>query len=418
METEKKQIWESPWGYTESLLIGFSLIFIGFLLQFFGGENLKVELSYPVNIYFGVIYTVSIVLAYVYFKQTSFIKWILGIPAAISSFILIILLVMIMGIVPQDINYGGELIKSLGLNRMTTHWSFFFIFFYFLTALGFVTVKKIYLLVKGAASFNIRNIGFLLNHFGLWFALLTALLGANDIQHLKIQLDKGTPYNVATTDDGKDFVLDFFIQLNEFTVKEFPPKLAIIDNKSGEVLHNNGKNLYEVSDSLSYTFKDFKIEVLKYIENSAPFGKRYAQVYQLGSLPSTEIMVTNLKDNSSIKGWVTCGNFMYQYQSLKFSNDYSILMTMPEVKHFQSKISLYSKEETKTDIDIEVNKPYDFRGYKIYQLGYDENKGKWAQYSILELVKDPWLNIVYIGLYMLIAGTVILLLTGKREEKE
>jgi len=417
LSNKEKQIWENPWEYAESFIIGFSLIFIGFMLEVFGGNNVNIELVYPNNIYFGVVYSSLIILGYIFLKQSKLIKWILGVPAAISSFVLIIILVMVMGIIPQDINYGGELIKSLGLNKMTTHWAFFFIIFYFLTALGFVTVKRIDLLLKKLVELNIRNVGFVLNHFGLWFAVLTALLGANDIQHLKIKLDKGTPYNVATTSNGEDFVLNFFVQLNEFTVKEFPSKLAIIDNNSGEVLHNNGKNLFEISDSLSYTFNNYKIEVSKYIENSAPIGNKYAQVIQMGALPSAKIKITNTKTDSVKEGWICSGNFMYQYQSLKFSDDYSILMTMPEVKHFQSKVSLYSKEITESNIDIEVNKPHDFGGYKIYQLGYDEKKGKWAEYSILELVRDPWLNIVYFGLYLLIAGTVILLLTGKKKEK-
>lgn len=417
MGTDKRKFWENPWGYAESFLIGLSFIFIGFVFQLYGGKNVDVELFFPNNIYFGIVYTSLIIIFYSFLNKSNLVKWLLGVPAAITSFVLIIFLVMIMGIIPQDINYGGSIINNFGLNRMTTHWSFFFIIFYFLTALAFVTVNKIAQLFKGNAKLNIRNIGFVLSHFGLWFATLTGLLGANDIIHLKLKIDKGTPYNVAITSDGKDLPLDFFVQLNEFTVKEFPSKLAIVDNNSGEVLHNNGKNLFEISDSLSYTFKNYKIEVVKYIEDSAPFGKKYAHVIQMGALPSAQLKITDTKTNTEKLGWICSGNFMYQYQSFKFSDDYSILMTMPEVKHFQSKVSLYSKDITESNIDIEVNKPYDFGGYKIYQLGYDEKKGKWAEYSILELVRDPWLNIVYFGLYLFIAGAVIMLLTGKKKIK-
>ena len=417
MDTNNKAIWESQWGYRESYIIGLGFIFVGFLLEFFGGTNVEVKLIFPNNIYFGISYFLFLVVGYLFLRKSKPIRWLLGVPAAISSFVLIIVLVMIMGIIPQDINYGGKYINLLGLNKMTTHWAFFFIIFYFLTALGFVTIKRFHQLLIKSVPLNIRNIGFMLSHFGLWFSVLTALLGANDIQHLKIKLDKGTPYNIATTNNGEDFTLDFFVQLNEFTVKNFPSKLAIISNVSGEVLHNNGKNLYEISDSLSYTFNNYKVEVLDYIENSAPFGKKYVHVIQMGSLPSAKIRITNLSSKTSKEGWICSGNFMYQYQSLKFCDEYSILMTMPEVKHFQSKVSLYSEKITESNIDIEVNKPFDFGGYKIYQLGYDEKKGKWAEFSILELVRDPWLNIVYFGLYLLLAGTVILLLTGKPDKQ-
>ena len=410
-----KQTWEFPWKYKESFLIGISLILIGFFIEYLGKGNINIELIYPNNIYFGITYSLIIILGYIFLKRGVFLKWLVSIPAAISSFNLIIFLVMIMGIIPQNINYGGEVIMKLGLNKMTTHWAFFFIMFYFLTVLGFTTVERIYKLILKKAIFNFRNIGFILNHFGLWFTVLTALLGANDIQHLKLKLDEVTPYNIASDDKGEDFALDFFIQLNEFNVKEFPPKLAIVNNKTGEIIHNNGKNLFEISDSLSYNFENYKISVLNYLENSAPIGKKYAPIFQLGALPSAKIAITDNNDSTTNYGWISCGNFMYQYQSFKFSEKYSLLMTMPEVKHFESNISLYSKEITKSDISIEVNKPYEFGGYKIYQLGYDEKKGKWAEYSVLELVKDPWLNIVYFGLYLLIAGTVILLFTGRKD---
>ncbi|MCK5825350.1 MAG: cytochrome c biogenesis protein ResB [Ichthyobacteriaceae bacterium] len=416
-KNNNKPIWECPWGYEESYLIGFSLIFIGFMLEFFGNGNIAPKLIFPNNIYFGTIYVLILILAYVFFRNTKPLKWFVAVPTAISSLVLIIVLVMIMGIIPQDVSYGGDLINKFGLNRMTTNWTFFFILFYFLSALGFITIKRTHQLIIKKDDFNIRNIGFVLNHFGLWFAIIIAVLGANDIQHLKITIDENKPYNVATNNEGKDVSLDFFITLNKFTVKEFAPKLAIVDNVSGKILHNNGKNLFEITDSLSYIFKNYSIEVSEYIENSAPIGKKYASVYQMGSLPSAKIKVTNTLNTESTEGWICCGNFMYQYQSLKFSKDYSLLMTMPEVKHFESKVTFFSKTDLQKQIPIEVNKPYDFGGYKIYQLGYEEKKGKWSEYSILELVKDPWLNTVYFGLYLLLAGTLILLLTGKRSSK-
>ena len=55
---------------------------------------------------------------------------------------------------------------------------------------------------------------------------------------------------------------------------------------------------------------------------------------------------------------------------------------------------------------VEVNKPLSFTGWKIYQLSYDESKGKWSTYSVFELVRDPWLPLVYIGIWMMIAGAI------------
>ena len=66
---------------------------------------------------------------------------------------------------------------------------------------------------------------------------------------------------------------------------------------------------------------------------------------------------------------------------------------------------------------IEVNKPFELEGWKIYQLSYDESKGRWSDISVFELVRDPWLPVVYTGIWMMIAGAVCLFaLSQKRKE--
>ena len=59
---------------------------------------------------------------------------------------------------------------------------------------------------------------------------------------------------------------------------------------------------------------------------------------------------------------------------------------------------------------IEVNKPVEVDGWKIYQYGYDTQMGAMSQYSILELISDPWLPLVYTGIYMMLAGALLMML--------
>ncbi len=54
-------------------------------------------------------------------------------------------------------------------------------------------------------------------------------------------------------------------------------------------------------------------------------------------------------------------------------------------------------------------------GLKIYQTGYDESKGKWSKINIIELVKDPWLPVVYIGIFMILAGSLYLAWMGRSQ---
>ena len=66
---------------------------------------------------------------------------------------------------------------------------------------------------------------------------------------------------------------------------------------------------------------------------------------------------------------------------------------------------------------IEVNKPVSIDGWKIYQTGYDEMLGRWSDRSVIELVRDPWLPVVYIGIFMILIGTLYLLWMGKGRTK-
>lgn len=65
---------------------------------------------------------------------------------------------------------------------------------------------------------------------------------------------------------------------------------------------------------------------------------------------------------------------------------------------------------SKIETTVEVNKPVEVDGWKIYQYGYDTQMGAMSQYSILELISDPWLPLVYTGIYMMLAGALLMML--------
>ena len=78
----------------------------------------------------------------------------------------------------------------------------------------------------------------------------------------------------------------------------------------------------------------------------------------------------------------------------------------------------HSQLTPKMEATVEVNKPVEVDGWKIYQYGYDTQMGAMSQYSILELVSDPWLPLVYTGIYMMLAGAVCMFLKGKKVKTE
>ena len=84
-------------------------------------------------------------------------------------------------------------------------------------------------------------------------------------------------------------------------------------------------------------------------------------------------------------------------------------------KRFASEIQVVTKTFKYIETTVDVNKPYEVDGWKIYQYGYDTQMGAQSQISIFELVSDPWLPWVYAGIYMMLAGAVCMFAIGGRK---
>lgn len=79
-------------------------------------------------------------------------------------------------------------------------------------------------------------------------------------------------------------------------------------------------------------------------------------------------------------------------------------------KRFASDITVYTEDGKKVRGTVEVNKPLKVNGWKIYQYGYDVRYGTESPYSVFQLVRDPWIFWVYLGIFMMIAGALCLML--------
>jgi len=77
----------------------------------------------------------------------------------------------------------------------------------------------------------------------------------------------------------------------------------------------------------------------------------------------------------------------------------------------------YTQDGKNIHTEIEVNKPFSIDGWKIYQLSYNEQMGKWSNLSIFEIVTDPWMPVVYVGIFMLLFGAVGMFLTASRKKE-
>ena len=405
----QRNLWESPWGYVESFFIGFGLMVTGFFLEVFVTSDTVFTIAYPYNIIFLGGYIALLIVLYKWFSNTQVIRWLTKVPASISSISLVTLLVMIMGIIPQ-VSSESNFINNLGLNHITSNWAFLLILFQFLTCLGLISIKRI-------LQFKWSNVGFILNHVGLFLALTAGMLGTGDLERLSINTYEGKPSWIATDAQKNQVELPFAFYLKDFIIEEYHPKLALVNNKTGKIEQNDGKNLYLIEKGETYYFQNFEVTVDEFLATSGRIGNRYHPVNELGAPPSAKITVKNTENDSIQNAWISSGSFSHSYESLKISDAYSMVMTIPEIKKFSSDIDILTKDGERISTILEVNKPFKFRGYKIYQLSYDDKMGKWSDLSVVELVKDPWLPIIYIGIFMMIAGAIYMFWMGNKITK-
>mgnify|MGYP002650824887 CR=1 FL=1 len=119
------------------------------------------------------------------------------------------------------------------------------------------------------------------------------------------------------------------------------------------------------------------------------------------------------KTKAAKEGWVSCGSFIFPYKALCLDSQTSLIMPEREPQRFASTVKVYTEDGKQVEDTIAVNHPLNVAGWNIYQLSYDDTKGRWSDISVFELVRDPWLPAVYTGIVMMMLGAVCLFINAQ-----
>ncbi|HEC44190.1 MAG TPA: hypothetical protein ENI20_15315 [Bacteroides sp.] len=157
---------------------------------------------------------------------------------------------------------------------------------------------------------------------------------------------------------------------------------------------------------------DWEVEILEFLPDAKFTGSGYIKWDSVGSAPAAFVRVISTGPEPPRVGWVSCGSFATMYNHMPLDQNLYLAMTFPEPKKFASDLVIVDPEEGEIEVRIEVNKPFKYRGWTLYQQSYDEKMGKWSQVSVIEAVRDPWLPLVYAGIFMLLAGAAYIFWTG------
>jgi len=339
------------------------------------------------------------------FVKGPVMNWLSSVPAAMAVMTVFTFLILLMGFIPQGEpkGFGGK----IGLNHIHTSKPYIIIAVFMLTVLGYTIIRRM------RQKLSLKNFAFFLNHGGLFIILAAASLGSSDLLRLKMPVIQGQYSDIAFPNQTHQAKMPFGIHLKSFSIEEYPPELLIFDAKDGYPIIEKGSKLPFIEEGKTGNILGFDFEIVSFISYAIPMGEGYVYTEQFGSTHAALVRIS--KGNITTEDWISCGNFMFQPRYIILDQHHVLGMASPKTKRYVSVVDIERDGKIVTEnAEISVNNTLKEGQWKIYQFSYDSELGRWSQMSIFEVIRDPWLPVVYIGIFMVLLGSVYLVWVGRR----
>lgn len=398
--------WQSLRGYRESFWIAIGLCLFGTLIEALVATPPPL-IGFPVNLLIIITFLTSAVITYRLKIRHPIVQWLTSLPAVLSAMSYFGVMVLILGLVPQSNNLRDHFL--LGLTHVLRSWQFFFAWLYLFSILTFIIIKRL-------VPLSFQNVRFLLNHLGFWLIIVAMALGAGDKRKLNLVLHQGKIESTGIDFNGMRQDLPFALRLSKFWIEEYAPELLLVDIHTSTHLKDRTKGETFISRGRKVTLHGYEILIREFYPQAIPSERGYIPSAEYGSVPAAYLEVFDNTGNKII-GWISCGNFQYPPAFLKLERPLALLMNNPAPKQFASQITILARDGTAVEAVLTVNHPIKIKSWRLYQSGYDTQKGKWSQLSIIQAVKDPWLPVVYAGMVMVLVGVLMLLVSPKSGQK-
>jgi hypothetical protein len=403
----KKQLFQIPWKYREGFVLALILLLTGFFMEIVTPRQGISIPSFPFNMYAGLAFITTISFLHIFYRDDHFVKWLSTMPAATTAIILITMLTIVMGVLNQSDPEAGGFAAAIGLTHLKNSWPFLMAQLYVLVTLGLVILRR-------SIPFKKKNTGFILNHAGLWIIIAAASLGTGDLRRLRMELHRGEPVWYAFDKNSQVYQLPFALELINFDIEEYPPQLAIVDSHTGYLSDPDQTPLPHIIAGKRTRLLDWEITIEEFFPSAMYNNGEFTYSEETGAPPFAKVTAVSSATGESHEGWISCGSFMFDAEYLWLDGRNVLVMTVPEPRRYLSNVLARTMQDEPRTVQIEVNKPPRISGWRLYQMSYDQSRGKWSEVSVLEIVKDPWLPMVYLGFVMLFAGAVHIFWIGKK----
>jgi len=224
------------------------------------------------------------------------------------------------------------------------------------------------------------------------------LFGIDKIPKGQMLIYQGQHENHVVLDDANQIAeLPFHVGLKDFRVEYYMPEHLQIQTRQGKTWKVPveigkeiplGENLGTIK--IIKRFESFKIK----IENGKgiPFDDPNS--------PPNPALEVEIKppDGQAVTRYV-----FERFPGRTHPEDKLYLRYQRVISDYISQLQIIQNDKVVAEKDIEVNHPLHFGGYHFYQHSYDADASK---YTILMVVSDTGLNLVYAGYLMLCVGAL------------
>jgi hypothetical protein len=214
-------MWKKPWSMKEGFAIGGGLIVVGLLLDFATGPVVWDAFAWPLNALVLGVFLFAIAICIGVRRNNYPLHFLSTHRAAIPALIYAVVLTIVMGATRQTVN-------GRWFNDMLTFWPFVLIYAYIAFLLGYNTLRRLEHMVNFRKRHRHathrpwrRDLAFLLNHAGLFIALVCATLGNADMQRLRMITVVGQSEWRAMNDRQQVIELPLAIELKKFILEEY-----------------------------------------------------------------------------------------------------------------------------------------------------------------------------------------------------
>lgn len=378
-----------------------SLAVVGMVLQVAVGDLDNSFLRYPWSAIAAVNYLYLLVLAYVMEDRWQWVRDLRSGHSSVVSLASMVVMLLIFGLTRQDGSTEG-VAGVLGFTRMTSSWVFNLLLINFLTSLGLAVIDD----WRWA---RYRKLAPMLSHTAVFVALVAAMFGSGDKLRVRVPLYLDHPTYEAVDAAGARRELPFVVTLRDFRMEEYPPKLYLYDMAAESL----SQEFLSVDESAGVV-GDWQLSVEEYLPMAGrmPEETEYRAMQHVGAAHAALVVARNAASGEQLRGWVSAGSHIFEASTLALGDGVAVVMPAPEAKRYLSLVDLEQTDGGVRRFEVEVNHPARIGAWRIYQSGFDQERGRWSTMSVVECVRDGWWSIVQVALWMVLASAVVMFVTA------